>query len=168
MYDKLVCVRKKKGCLYMNRYYLIPVTSKSVKVDKLSLFDVLQKADSELSSREEFRKVITYELEESKVLKENGVIASYNEETSRMYRERGIPERIVLVSNEEGVREIQTGVPISCNNSSFLDVFSVTPEQVVELFKDNRYYSASVERFLGCIPNIPSKKMVYADKKPSN
>ena len=44
----------------MNKYFLVPVTSKNVKLNGMILKDILKEVDLELYNREEERLVLTY------------------------------------------------------------------------------------------------------------
>ena len=69
----------------MSKYYLVPVTTRGIKVNGKSLYEVLGMLDTELYVREKTRIELTYERKEGYMLQKSGYIQGYNEYTSILY-----------------------------------------------------------------------------------
>ena len=128
----------------MNKYYLIPVTSPAIFIKGKTLIELLRKADEELYSREIKRRKLTYDNEHSKVLLKSGYLRSYNEETTSLYKTKGIPERLIIVSDDKGVREFITNEGIDFTNESYLEVFRVDSKEIQDFIFSNVDYENKV------------------------
>ena len=117
----------------MSKYYLVPVTTRGIKVNGKSLYEVLGMLDTELYAREKTRIELTYERKEGYMLQKSGYNQGYNEYTSILYNEREIPERLILREDEDDkVCEFFTGTEVEYSNKSYLDVFRVKPLDIKE------------------------------------
>ncbi len=143
----------------MNRYFLIPVTSRSVQMGGISFFTMLKQMDSDLYRRELDRIEITYELPK-KAPVSNKAIEIFNQKTSELYQQRSIPQFLVIVQNEEGIKELVTHKDVTFVNSSYLEAFERKPEDVLELFDQYPYYSQNVADFvdIGMVPEKEKQK----------
>ena len=128
----------------MNKYYLVPVTSPAIFIKGKTLIELLRKADEELYSREIKRRKLTYDNEHSKVLLKSGYLRSYNEETTSLYKNKGIPERLIIVSDDKGVREFITNEEIDFTNESYLEVFRVDSKEIQDFIFSNVDYENKV------------------------
>lgn len=133
----------------MSKYYLVPVTTRGIKVNGKSLYEVLGMLDTELYAREKTRIELTYERKEGYMLQKSGYIQGYNEYTSILYNEREIPERLILREDEDDkVCEFFTGTEVEYSNKSYLDVFRVKPLDIKEYLEGNSSYHSKVEKFI--------------------
>lgn len=107
----------------MKKYYRIPMTERIVKVDGISLFEILQKHYPDLYNREKGRVelmyggsnpgVMTPQLEEA--------VKDYNQETDVMYHALGVPKYIIAIKDESGIREYATKTTLEVpSNGSIL------------------------------------------------
>ena len=94
----------------MNKYYYVPVTSRHIKYDGKSLLEVTGTIDSLLKDRELGRVEMRYgdKTGDSSSLEMKKVLSQYNSETSLLYKSKGIPERLILIEDQDGVREMYT------------------------------------------------------------
>ena len=148
----------------MNRYFYVPVTAKAVMIEGISLFDLLEAYDKEMSSRENKRIQMKYELESF----DEDFIASFNQETLRISKNKKIPSHIIVVKNESGIKELCTEKPVTSSFESFLEVFEIGPESIIDLFTEYPDYSDDVSRFIhtGIEKNKKFVKKKSNNKKP--
>lgn len=105
----------------MKKYYRIPMTERIVKVDGISLFEILENHYPDLYNREKGRVelmyggtnpgVMTPQLEE--------VVKDYNNTTDLLYKALGVPKYIIAIKDESGIREYatQTALEVPSNGS---------------------------------------------------
>lgn len=132
----------------MIKYYLVPVTSRNIKIRDLSLFELLESIDNELADRENTRINLTYEREDCYMLEKSGYINSYNENTSNLYRERRIPESLILKDDSTKVTEFFTGTEVDYDNKSELDMYRVKADVIQDFLTNNFDYQYKVEKFI--------------------
>ena len=125
-----------------NKYYNVPITSEKIKSKFGSLYSMLKVVDEELYNRELGRKIITYSGYSNK-----SEIDKYNNETSQMFELRCLPERLILISDEYGIRELQTEFVIDCFSTSYLDAFKIDGDDVVDFFVLDEKYADKVDGF---------------------
>ena len=131
----------------MSKYYLVPVTTRDIKIKGKTLFEMLHRVDRELYNREIRRVEMTYENPVCKYLQEAGLIDEYNNVTSLMYQSKGIPEKIIIKKDEKGIYEFFSEEEIECDNDNYLEVFRINPTDVKK-FVENYSYDRNVLRFI--------------------
>lgn len=132
----------------MAKYYIVPVTSRNIKIYNLTLFELLENVDTELANRENTRIELTYERKDCYSLQKSGFINLFNENTSNLYRERGVPEKLILKDNNGKITEFFTDIEVKCDNKSNLDMCRVKAEVVQKFLSSNFDYHNKVEKFL--------------------
>lgn len=126
----------------MNNYYLVPVTTKNIKYDGISLFDGLFNIDNQL-----------YESKKNVMFLKNEALLSLleleevNKDISRRFKAVKIPEKIILVKQGDLLYEIGSELPLEVINDSYLEAFRVSSEEVVEFFVENENYLEEVSNF---------------------
>lgn len=128
----------------MKKYYIVPITTRSVKINDRSLFEMLEFVNKKLYDREKERANITYESENYNYDYING----YNHITSLLYKEKGVPEKIIIVDNGNKKYEFFTEEEVDCDNDSYLKVFRVTPKQVKKYIEKNPLHSKHIFKFI--------------------
>ena len=126
----------------MDKYYLVPVTVKSVKYDDFSLNEMLLNINVELYERKVYAMALKYD--ESATSEEKELTNKIIEDKFKSY---GIPEKIVMVKREESLYEIGTELPLTVTNDSYLDVFKIEADAVVGFFNKNENYTEEVSKF---------------------
>lgn len=138
----------------MNNYYLVPVTTKNIKYDGISLFDGLFNIDNQL-----------YESKKNVMFLKNEALLSLleleevNKDISRRFKAVKIPEKIILVKQGDLLYEIGSELPLEVINDSYLEAFRVSSEEVVEFFVENENYLEEVSNFFTSFINELNKKM---------
>lgn len=126
----------------MNNYYLVPVTTKNIKYDGISLFDGLFNIDNQL-----------YESKKNVMFLKNEALLSLleleevNKDISRRFKAVKIPEKIILVKQGDLLYEIGSELLLEVINDSYLEAFRVSSEEVVEFFVENENYLEEVSNF---------------------
>ena len=128
----------------MKKYYMVPVTTRSVKFGDKTLFGMLETVNKDLYDRELERIKMTYESD----IYNYEIINGYNSITKLLYKEKRVPEKIIIVDNGDKKYEFFTDEEIDCKNDSYLKVFKVTPTQIKNYLKKNPLYSKSVIKFM--------------------
>ena len=131
----------------MNKYYYVPVTSRHIKYDNMSLLEVTGTIDALLKDRELGRVEMFYkDKTDSSSLEMKHVLSHYNSETSLLYKSIGIAERLVLIKNEDGLKELATEHNIVATDN-YLSCFEVSACDVVKIFEDNDYFNEAYNYF---------------------
>lgn len=125
------------------RYFNVPVTSRTINSRDVSLFNMLKVVDEELYEREKARVEMTCD----KAISSDRV-QIHNETTSRLFNERQLPERLILVQDSFGIMELQTGVIFECDFESYLKVFEIDGMAVVDFFADDEHYCDKADNFI--------------------
>ena len=146
----------------MSKYYLVPVTSRNIKIGNKTLFDILKVVDSRLYSRELTRIRLTYDHPESKILNDSGYIKEYNEVSSMIYKDRVLPEKIILKSDKSGLHELYSGLEVVCDNETFLSVFQVDAFTVKNIISNDFSYQEKIDNFFR--KNKKKKKFLFKRK----
>ena len=132
----------------MNKYYYVPVTSRHIKYDGHSLLDVTGIIDSKLKDRELGRVEMSYgdKTGDSSSLEMKKVLSQYNSETSLLYKSIGMPERLILISDKDGVREMYTDPPLEAL-PNYLDCYQINAIDVVNLIESEEYFDLAINYF---------------------
>lgn len=151
----------------MNQYYLVPVVARNINFEGKSLLEILGSVDGTLYGREIARVELQYgggspEYGFSNEIME--IVKKHNQVTSQMFRERGVPEKLVLVRDGDRLYELVTEKDVSVFSESFLDVFAVDPDSVVDIFYANPNYANEVSRFF----SGHKKEESFQKRKSSN
>lgn len=126
-----------------NRYYYVPVTSRNISHNDVSLFGMLKVVDKELYDRENERVRITYD--EPKDIE---YVDAYNKNTKFEYDYKGLPQNIILVQNDDGIRELSTGCLFKSSTQGYLEAFEVDGMSIVDLFVEDADYATKSEFFI--------------------
>ena len=70
-----------------------------------------------------------------------------NTKLDAMFKMRNIPNKLVVVENGNSIYELGTESPLTVDNKTFLEVFAVSGEQVVDFFVENENYSEQAANF---------------------
>ena len=142
----------------MNNYYLVPVTTKNIKYDGISLFDGLFNIDNQL-----------YDSKKNVMFLKNVDLLSLieleevNKDISRRFKAVKIPEKIILVKQGDSLYEIGSELSLEVINDSYLEAFRVSSEEVVEFFVENENYLEEVSNFFTSFINE-----LFIDKNKKN
>ena len=142
----------------MNNYYLVPVTTKNIKYDGISLFDGLFNIDNQLY--ESKKNVMFLKNEDLLSLLE---LEEVNKDISRRFKAVKIPEKIILVKQGDLLYEIGSELSLEVINDSYLEAFRVSSEEVVEFFVENENYLEEVSNFFTSFINE-----LFIDKNKKN
>lgn len=125
----------------MNKYFYVPVVARGIFYDEKNLLTVTGIVDETLENRELSRIEMLYgdKLKDLSTEQKEEVLSHYNSETSLMYKERQFPDKLILVSNENGLKELATERDFYCPNDSYLSCFEVTGESLVDVFMEVDY-----------------------------
>ncbi len=126
----------------MSKFYLVPITSRMVYTSGQVLFDLLKKVDENLYQRELQRIQKSYYTDHC----DSTEIQFFNQMTHSLFQEKGIPDKIVVIGDEDGYSELVTRSILTCDNSSYMEVFSVSQEDVICFIEEESNYSENVER----------------------
>ena len=150
----------------MSKYYLVPVTTKMIKIkdSDRSLLEVLEMVDTELYERELRRIDITYENSMCKYFQETGYINEFNNNTRMLYKTRGIPEKLILVNDEKGLYEFFTGKKIECRIDSYLEPFRISVQEAKKVINSRYQYGYNVSKFM---KKASKRKKVFFKRKNS-
>ena len=129
------------------QYYIVPVTARAIQVGNVSLYQKLKEKDYDLFLREEERVNLSYQRADSKKLRESGFLSAYNSHTSKQFILHGIPEKIIVVSDEDSIYELFTGTFITSQNLSYLKVFSATRDDVYSFLLNDKDYAKKITSF---------------------
>lgn len=132
----------------MNKYYYVPVTSRHIKYDGKSLLDVTGTIDSLLKDRELGRVEMRYgdKTGDSSSLEMKKVLSQYNSETSLLYKSKGMPERLILIKDQDGVREMYTDSSVEAL-PNYLECFEVSALDVISLIESGEYFDLAINYF---------------------
>ncbi len=142
----------------MNNYYLVPVTTKNIKYDGISLFDGLFNIDNQLYDSK--KNVMFLKNEDLLSLIE---LEEVNKDISRRFKAVKIPEKIILVKQGDSLYEIGSELSLEVINDSYLEAFRVSSEEVVEFFVENENYLEEVSNFFTSFINE-----LFIDKNKKN
>ena len=131
----------------MDNYYYVPVTSRHIKFDNLSLLEVTATIDSNLKKRE-LGRVGIIDKDDSYFLPadKKQILSQYNAETSLCYKSNGIPKKLILIKNERGLRELLTGNKLEVIDN-YLHCFEVEVSVADYILESTNYYSESYNYF---------------------
>lgn len=132
----------------MNKYYYVPVTSRHIMHDGKSLLDVTGTIDSILKDRELGRVEMCYgdKTLDSSSLEMKQVLSQYNSETSSIYKGKGMPEHLILIKDNNGVRELYTENSVEATDN-YLECFKVSVFDVVALIESDEYFDLAINYF---------------------
>ena len=136
----------------MNNYFLVPITSKNIKMNGISFKEILKRMDEELFNREEERLELTYKLKED--VEE---IHKCNEETHKLYHKKGIPEKIIILSDDFETTELVTNTEVECDDG-YLDVFRADMKESAEVLLHTDYYE-QIDKFVEASKKGKEKKI---------
>ena len=142
----------------MNNYYLVPVTTKNIKYDGISLFDGLFNIDNQLYDSK--KNVMFLKNEDLLSLIE---LEEVNKDISRRFKAVKIPEKIILEKQGDSLYEIGSELSLEVINDSYLEAFRVSSEEVVEFFVENENYLEEVSNFFTSFINE-----LFIDKNKKN
>ena len=148
----------------MNKYYLIPVTTREISIDGNVLFDMLGNVDNELYVRELQRVNLTYENPLCKYLQESGYIDRFNSKTKMLYKKKKIPEKLLIVRNDNKIYEFFSEKEIECESDAYLEAFRVKSMDVKKCIGNGNLYAKRVLKFIK-LGN--KKKKVFFKRKDS-
>ena len=131
----------------MSKYYYVPVTSRHIKFDNLSLLDVTATIDSNLKKRE-LDRVDILEKDDSYFLPadKKQILSQYNAETSLCYKSNCIPKKLILIKNERGLRELLTGNKLEVIDN-YLHCFEIDVTVSDYILESTNYFSESYNYF---------------------
>ena len=132
----------------MNKYYYVPVTSRQISYDGKSLLDVTGTIDLLLKDRELGRVEMCYgdKTEDSSSLEMKQVLSQYNSETSLLYKHNGMPERLILIKDQDGVREMYTDNSLEVI-PNYLECFEISALDVISLIESGEYFDLAINYF---------------------
>jgi hypothetical protein len=132
----------------MNKYFYVPVTSRHIKYDGKSLLDVTGAIDSKLKDRELGRVEMRYgdKTLDSSSLEMKKVLSQYNSETSLLYKRNGMPERLILIKDQDGVREMYTDNSLEVI-PNYLECFEISALDVISLIESGEYFDLAINYF---------------------
>ena len=132
----------------MNKFYYVPVTSRHIKYDGKSLLDVTGTIDSLLKDRELGRVEMRYgdKTGDSSSLEMKKVLSQYNSETSLLYKSKGMPERLILIKDQDGVREMYTDSSVEAL-PNYLECIEVSALDVISLIESGEYFDLAINYF---------------------
>ena len=151
----------------MNKYYLVPVVVRTINYEGQPFFKILESMDEVLYRRELARVELQYggDLPEDGFSKDiMAIVKEHNRVTSKMFKERGVPEKVVIVRDSDKIYELVTEKEVTVGNPFFLEAFEIDPEEVVDVFYENPNYVDAVNNFLGGY----EKKEAVQKRKSSN
>ena len=131
----------------MKKYYLVPVTTRSVKINGKTLFEMLGKVDKKLYDRELKRIDITYESPICKHYQESGLIEDFNNNTRLLYNVRRVPEKLIIVEDKDRKYEFFSEENVECDDELYLKTFRVNP-MVIKKCIENYLYDKNVLKFI--------------------
>ena len=138
----------------IKRYYIVPITARTISMNGVSLLDVLKEVDLDLYIREEMRIRLSYE----RMDVSDEYLKSYNRETDKLYRMKQIPTKMIIASTGDGLVELTTQEEIGCSNRSYLETFAVSPKKVNEHLTNDYDYLSNIDSFV----------QKYKEKKQKN
>lgn len=132
----------------MNKYYYVPVTSRYIKYDDLSLLDVTGTIDFLLKDRELGRVEMLDgdKTSDSSSFEMKQALSHYNSETSLLFKSKGMPERLILIKDKNGVREMYTDSIVEASDN-YLSCFEINASKVLELIDDDEYFNLALNYF---------------------
>ena len=132
----------------MNKYYYVPVTSRHIKYDDLSLLDVTGTIDFLLKDRELGRVEMLDgdKTSDSSSFEMKQALSHYNSETSLLFKSKGMPERLILIKDKNGVREMYTDSIVEASDN-YLSCFEINASKVLELIDDDEYFNLALNYF---------------------
>ena len=132
----------------MNKYFYVPVTSRHITYDDKSLLDITGSIDFLLKDRELGRVEILYgdKTVDSSSPEKKQVLSQYNSETSLLYKRSGIPERLILLKDKDGLREMYTDTKLEAGDN-YLSCFEVSALDVISLIEDGQYFDLAINYF---------------------
>ena len=131
----------------MKKYYLVPVTTRSVRIKDRSLFEMLENVNKKLYDRELERINITYQSDIYNYYNHD-YINAYNNMTKMLYEKKLVPEKIIIVDSGNNKYEFFTEEEVECDNDAYLKVFRINPNQLNKYIKKNPLYGKSVIKFI--------------------
>ena len=147
----------------MNKYYYVPVTSRHIMFDNKSLLDVTGVINPLLRNRELGRvEIMNRDKTDSSSLEMKKVLAHYNSETSLIYKNSGIPERLILVQNCNGLKELLTQNDVSVMEN-YLHCFEIDACEVDYILESTDYFNESYNYF--CLYKFRNKNVKSNIKK---
>ena len=138
----------------IKRYYIVPITARTISMNGVSLLDVLKEVDLDLYIREEVRVCLSYERTDVS----DEYLKSYNRETDKLYRAKSIPTKMIIASTDDGLVEITTQEKVGCSNRSYLETFAASSKKVNEYLTDDYDYLLNIDSFV----------QKYKEKKKKN
>lgn len=127
--------------IYMKKIYLIPVGDQNIYCGDKSLKNILKESYPELFQREEHRLEILRSVHSvhsmSDFMRRRYITYAY--ETMKLFDRMRVPEYLIAVETEDGVREILTGVELESHFPIALMVRDIGREDVEKYYVKTDY-----------------------------
>ena len=147
----------------MNQYYYVPLMNGDVKCDGVSLREHLEVVAPEIYSRECQYLEMKDLFSESNNSSVKNQLQQMNQEIDEFYQERRIPRRMIITfSSIEGPKELGSGRSISSISMSKLQSYSMSGDEVVDVYVNNYDYSTWCANFFEM---YDQKKESYHNKR---
>ena len=140
----------------MKKYYYVPVTSGNVKHDGITLKEHLKYVDYELYNREcDFLEFVYGRIFSivPKGMELNKIIEKQREEDEILYKEHFIPDRLIIVKDEDNYYELVSNEKIERPNLLFIDSYEIKESQVQRIMEEDPEYQKKVIQFFHTYQN---------------
>ena len=133
----------------MKRYYLIPITERSIYYKKDKLSDILQKNYYNLYEKELERINILYSTDPCFDMpkKELKRYRAHLIETRKLYEDMKIPQKLIAYGNNNCVKEIVTKKKLKPEYDAALGIREASADEVLKYFLESDYYDKVINYF---------------------
>ncbi len=134
----------------MKKYYFIPTTATTVKHNGMTLKEHLKYIDTDLYNRErDFLEFvygrIFYLVPKGNEL--NEIIEKQRREDKIIYKEHFVPDRLIIVQEDNKYHELASYEPIEVPDELFINSYEITEKEVQKIINEDDDYSAKTISF---------------------
>lgn len=154
----------------MKKYYCIPITNSNVFHNGQSLKDHLMIVDYPIYIRDVSFKEFFYGRIYCDIPTNQELDKIFQEEQKYMktaFKEKGLPESLIAVSDDEGFYEITTKEKLNTRSKLIESMYRITEEDAIKYLDENPNYIENVNHFFNLYYNKERKTSVIHQEENS-
>ena len=140
------------------KYYILPINTNIIKYENDTLDKILEIVNVELYERGKQELNIVYE-----VINDGFKIEVVQKHLKDLFKEYKIPNSILIEKNDNGLKELKTGLPLTLVDHKNLEIFRVSNLEIIDFFVKNKNYGEEIcnffEHFIRDEKNVKNKNL---------